>query len=169
MILKQIDRSYEGYKGVISEIGSSCIELVDALLLELDVDLFDLELGHRVYLLDVKVGRHAVLVLFVVLFGLLYVEWTVHDLDVHFQASRLLLKVGKRKAPMGTLYMNRIALFVEIIGQAINRPDKKGLFRVFPEGVSRSLLGVILDYFLLLDLQQLKNGVHPTHSQEKLY
>ena len=119
-ISEEVHRGNKRNECVVGEIRRGRVQLIDTLLLVFNVDLFYFELGHRVNLLHVEVGGDTELVLLIVLLSFLYIERTVHDLDIHFQARRLLFEVAKRKAPMGTLDMDRIALFVEVIGQTIN-------------------------------------------------
>lgn len=85
--VKEVNGRNERHKGVVREIGSGRVELVNSLLLHLDVHLFDFELGHGVNLLNVEVRRYSKLVLLVVLLRLLYVKRAVHDLDLDLEAS----------------------------------------------------------------------------------
>ena len=88
---------------MVGEIGSYRVELVDFLLLAIIVHVLDLKLGHWVELLDLKIRRHAKLMLLEVLFGFLNVIWAVHYFKVDLEAGRLLFEVRDGEAPMGPL------------------------------------------------------------------
>ena len=78
---------------MIRKIGCSCIQLVDSLLLQLNINLFDLKLGHRVNFLNIEISRHAKFVLSVVLFCFFDIERAIHDFDVDFKACGLLFEI----------------------------------------------------------------------------
>lgn len=78
---------------MIRKIGCSRIQLVDSLLLQLNINLFDFKLGHRVNFLNIEISRHAKLVLSVVLFCLFGIERAIHYFQVNFKACGLLFEI----------------------------------------------------------------------------
>ena len=94
------------------------VKLLNPFLLLLVVTVFDFIQGCGIDLLLFKIGWQLVLILFEVLFGLLDIEWTVHDLDLHLQTGLLLLEVAQCKPPLCSVIQltNGVALLVEIVG-----------------------------------------------------
>ena len=78
---------------MIRKIGSSCIQLIDTLLLQFYIYLLDFKLGHWINFLNIKIGRHAKFVFFVVLLCLFNIERTIHYFDVYFEACGLLFEI----------------------------------------------------------------------------
>ena len=134
-------------------VGSCCVELVDLTLLGFFDHVLNFKLGGRIDLLVVQVGWHTQFILLEVFFVLLSVEGTVHDFDIDLELlSVYFLEVAQCKSPQSTLYLNCIALFVELLGKVLDGPDKQWIFATF-----LSLLHLFFNHVFLLHSQKLKN------------
>ena len=109
------------------------IQLLDSLLLLLVVAVFDFIQSSRINLLLFKIRRQFILILFEVLFCLLDIKRTVHDLNFHFQTCLLLFKVAQCKPPLSSLIQlpYSITLLVEIVCDLSHCPDQSGLASCF--------------------------------------
>ena len=92
-VLKQVDCGSEGNKRVVGEPSCGSIQLINSLLLEVDVYLLHLKLGHRVDFLEVQVCRYCKSLFTIVILGFLCIKWTVHNLKIDLHTSRLFLEV----------------------------------------------------------------------------